>query len=171
MKIKDKRITSSLTSLFAFLNFCSLFVMMLERVTARNSLDVTATRSSELTQFTQSETFIPLLLLKNKLRQSLQCITKMISHSLVVTNKCRKRKDASTGKSSFLCYDEVLISNRWQYSECYSYLLKEGVHATLIGKPKTHCDKRENLLKPMLDDVTGLHMYLIILTSSSKQQT
>ena len=36
--------TSSLSSLFAFLNFCSLFVMILERVTTRNSLDVTAQR-------------------------------------------------------------------------------------------------------------------------------
>ena len=31
--------TSSLSSLFAFLNFCSLFVMILEKVNARNSLD------------------------------------------------------------------------------------------------------------------------------------
>ena len=36
--------TLSLSSLFAFLNFCSLFVMILERVTTRNSLDVTAQR-------------------------------------------------------------------------------------------------------------------------------
>ena len=63
--------------------------------------------------FFPMETFIPSLFLKNKLRQSLQCITKIISHSLVLTNQCRRRKDASIGKSSFLCYDEVLISNRW----------------------------------------------------------
>ena len=76
--------------------------------------------------------FIPSLLTKNNLRQLL----------------------LSAGKRSFLRDHEVVVSNGWLlYSGFHSYLLKGGVRGgggvdtTPLGKPKTHCVKRDKSTK------------------------